>query len=135
MTKTNAEYAQHPSVVGLTGAAKKAAIKALYDADKALTPTPTRQKLPSVKAIAEKARAYANAFHAITVVFETEKAVGVNVVIEFVNAGHSKIVTVWVPKSTLKDGMAPGWLLDSKLNEARLAAKTSRTGDVLARFA
>ena len=135
MIKTTGEYGQDPSVIGLTGAAKKAAIKVLYDADKAATPTTPRAKLPTSKQIAQSVRVYDAAFHDIKIVSETEKAVSVEILIDFCD--HEKTVghLVWLPKSQLVNKQAPGWLLSSKLIAAQKAARGPNSGSVIANFA
>ena len=135
MIKTTGEYAQDPSVIGLTGAAKKAAIKALYDADKAATPATPRAKLPTTKQLGKLVREYDAAFHKIKVTQETEKAVAVNVLVDFCDRETAANLLAWLPKSQLVNGQAPGWLLSNKLIEIEKAARLQNSGSVIANFA
>lgn len=66
-------------------------------------------------------RAWKDAYHPVAVVGETEKAVLCNASMEIYIAassmarGHKE--GVWFPKSLLRDGAAPGWLLLKKSAE------------------
>lgn len=130
--KTTAEYAAHESVQGLTGAAKKAAIKLLYDADKASAPKATKQKLPTNKELDKLAKDYANSYHKVNVIKETDKAVGVPVHVDYADAEKSVQDLVWVPKSALRDGHAPGWLLNKRLDEITEKHRGLKRGSVVA---
>lgn len=134
MVKTTAEYAAHPSVAGLTGAAKKAAIKALYDADKAATPAAPRAKLPTSRELDKMVREYQQAFHSIKMVRETEKAVAVEVIVDFCDIERDTTQLVWLPKSQLVNGQAPGWLLNAKIDEVTEQASGRNRGSVFARY-
>lgn len=71
----------------------------------------------------EKAAAteFAQAFHAVVVVRETEKAVAIEAEIELTSVERDISRLVWLPKSQLcKDGdvvSAPGWILSAKRAE------------------
>lgn len=64
--------------------------------------------------------AWKNAFHPIgPVVRETEKAVAVEAVIACETTDQTARVLCWFPKSQLRDGQAPGWLILAKAEQAR----------------
>lgn len=135
--KTTGEYAQDLSVIGLTGAARRAAIKSLYDADKAVAPIVKREKPPTTKELAQKVRAYDQAFHDIKVVQETEAAVAVRVIVDFCDIERDGFDLIWFPKLMLKDGKAPGWLICQKIEAIQqMVEKTaaSRYGSIYVRM-
>ncbi|MCW5323634.1 hypothetical protein D5039_21535 [Verminephrobacter aporrectodeae subsp. tuberculatae] len=134
MTKTTAEYASDPSVAGLTGKARRLAIKALHDADKAAAPIAARAKLPSAKELARRDREYDQAFHPINVVRETDNAVAIKIIVEYCDFERNKTVIAWIPKSFLRDGAAPGWMLTKKLNEAGAEARSANKGSINVSF-
>jgi hypothetical protein len=65
----------------------------------------------------EAARAWDEAYHALTVVRETEKAVAIAVEIDLVNMERTVSRLAWFPKSVLRDGAAPGWMIRNKIND------------------
>jgi len=62
---------------------------------------------------------FRNSFHEIRVINrETEKAVAVTATVEDLNSRRPRReVLVWLPKSQLRDGMVPGWLIENKASE------------------
>jgi len=132
---TRAEMMQDPRVQGLVGKEKNAMLKVIYDENKAkLKPVP-QKKLPSMKKIAELNRAYEKAYHEIKVSRETEKAVAVEVRIDFCDFETVKTELAWLPKSQLVDGQAPGWILDKKIGELYLKYKGTTRSSVIVGFA
>lgn len=67
----------------------------------------------------EALKAFKNEFHAIQVARESEKAVAITVRIDLCDIERDITRLVWLPKSQLKDGAAPGWLLLAKRAELR----------------
>ena len=132
--KTTAEYAKDASVIGLTGAAKKAAIKILHDADRAAMPVAPRPKLPTMRELAQRCAEYDAAFHDIKIEKETEKAVVLLVTVDFCDIERDQSTLVWLPKSVLKNGQALGWILTKKLAEVEASAKSAKLGSVAASF-
>ncbi len=132
--KTTAEYKQDPSVIGLTGAAKQAAIKALYEADKAAMPAAPKAKRPTAKEIDKKIREYNDSYHDIRVVRESDKAVALEVSVDFCDFEKSRVKLAWIPKSVLQNAQAPGWILDAKLSELTSEASSAGRGSVVARY-
>ena len=80
------------------------------------------------------AREYNNSTHALNIAQETERAVAVKVNIDFCDLEFDKSQLVWIPKSLLVEGRAPGWILNKKLNEVIEAARSLNKGAVVARF-
>jgi len=58
-------------------------------------------------------------FHEITTIRETEKAVAVQVAFDCDRIDTTMTRTAWIPKSVLRDGKAPGWILEAKAREAK----------------
>jgi hypothetical protein len=64
------------------------------------------------------AKAFRNEAHRVSVARETEKAIGVTAVYgdgAFVHEGLEKLV--WFPKSQVREGKVPGWLILAKARE------------------
>lgn len=63
--------------------------------------------------------AWRNSFHQVAIARETEKAVAVEADVEIANLEKSTRRTLWIPKSVMKDGGVPGWILDKKVQEMK----------------
>jgi hypothetical protein len=57
---------------------------------------------------------------------ETDRAYGVTVEIECPNTNAFKTKLVWFPKSQIKDGKVPAWLLNAKIKEINEAVNPYR---------
>lgn len=74
---------------------------------------------------------FRNSDHPVRVDHETEKAVGVDVVLE-VPGGYQDTVTVWFPKSMIGGGngvaMIPGWMIRDREAKAPDEYRVARSG-------
>lgn len=81
------------------------------------------------EAARNEAREAREAFYRIPVVRETDKAVAAPVGFENVFTEWSGEKMIWFPKSVLRDGAAPGWMILQKLRELlRMPGDTARLG-------
>lgn len=65
-----------------------------------------------------EAKVHSESLHAITKkVRETEKALAVEVILEFCDVEKIVDKMIWIPKSLVKDNSVPGWFVIKKLNE------------------
>lgn len=62
--------------------------------------------------------------------WESEKAIGIDISVDWYDIEKTQKARIFIPKSQLKDGKAPWWLVKKKLQEmsAELNTKTSRYG-------
>lgn len=62
--------------------------------------------------------------------WESEKAIGIDISVDWYDIEKTQRARIFIPKSQLKDGKAPWWLVKKKLQEmsAELNTKTSRYG-------
>lgn len=62
--------------------------------------------------------------------WESEKAIGIDIAVDWYDIEKTQRARIFIPKSQLKDGKAPWWLVKKKLQEmnAELNEKTSRYG-------
>lgn len=67
----------------------------------------------------QSARDFKNGFHEYGFVKETEKAVGLEVVGEIPNLETSFKRIIWIPKSVMRDGKVPGWIIEKKIAEMK----------------
>ena len=65
-----------------------------------------------------EAKVHSESLHAITkTVRETEKALAVEVTLEFCDVEKIADKMIWIPKSLVKNNSVPGWFVSKKLNE------------------
>jgi len=65
-----------------------------------------------------EAKNHSESLHAITkIVRETERALAVEVILEFCDVEKMADKMIWIPKSLVKDNSVPGWFVIKKLNE------------------
>lgn len=62
--------------------------------------------------------------------WESEKAIGIDISVDWYDIEKTQKARIFIPKSQIKDGKAPWWLVKKKLQEmsAELNTKTSRYG-------
>lgn len=93
----------------------------------------SRQAAEKATRLADKAakgaadRAFKNDLHPVMAARESEKAIAVEARWENFASDQSGKRLVWFPKSQVKDGKVPGWLIQAKAKEMRDALTSSST--------
>jgi len=69
----------------------------------------------------------------ITIAKETEKAIAVNVTLDFCDAERNQNKLMWIPKSLVKENGVPGWFIMRKLQDilSEYRQDFSRYGSVI----
>jgi hypothetical protein len=76
--------------------------------------------LAKSKAEAEAEKEFKNSYHPLGEISkESEKAVAIQAHWENFASEQSGSALVWIPKSQIKDGAVPGWLLQAKARELK----------------
>lgn len=65
----------------------------------------------------KEAADFKSGYHEIEIERETEKAVAVKVCFDAYNVERDVVRLAWIPKSLLRDGKAPGWVLLDRANK------------------
>jgi hypothetical protein len=81
---------------------------------------------------AARASAFKNGYHELARIDEeTEKAVGIKVTFDLCDVEKDAARTLWFPKSMMKDGKFPGWMICKKFYEAGDELRARNLGSVL----
>jgi len=75
------------------------------------------KKFEENQAAYEAGRQWLNELHPVEFCRETEKAVAAEASLDFYNVEKNLTKLVWFPKSQIKDGKIPGWLIRCKKRE------------------